>query len=112
VTSRPVGDAVVVTVVGEIDLDSAPEIERHLDAAVGAEPAPRALVLDLTEVSYLDSCGLNLLVRAHQHCGAAHIALRVVASARVVLMPLQVTELDQVLTVCPALSDALAPPAG
>ncbi|WP_199440164.1 STAS domain-containing protein [Umezawaea beigongshangensis] len=107
-TSRPVDGAVVVAVVGEIDLDNVAEIEQHLDAALAAGTTPRAVVLDLTDVSYVDSCGLNLMVRAHQHCGAAGTSLRVVASARAVLMPLQVTELDRVLTVCTALADALA----
>src|ERR1700761_4171996 len=50
------GTATVV-VVGEIDVLSAPELRRALDAA----PAGDRLVVDLTAVTFLDSAGVRAL---------------------------------------------------
>ena len=55
-------DAVRVTVVGELDLATTPELERALDA-VEATPA-RAIVLDLDGVEFLDSTGLRAVLAA------------------------------------------------
>lgn len=61
------GDVSVVAVTGEHDLSSAPELERHLEAAV-AEGTP--IVVDLSEATFIDSSILRTLIsgreRAHQ----------------------------------------------
>ncbi|MFF7361504.1 STAS domain-containing protein [Streptomyces sp. NPDC008125] len=51
---RPDGTA-VLTVVGEIDMSNTGSLAAALDGA------PGPLVLDLTEVEYLDSAGLSVL---------------------------------------------------
>jgi anti-sigma B factor antagonist len=54
------GGRTVVTVRGEIDLANAEVLERYVDeAAEGTD----ALVVDLTDVTYLDSRGLRILVQ-------------------------------------------------
>lgn len=52
------GSADVVRLSGEIDLANAPELGREIVRRTGAA---RALLLDLTEVSFLDSAGVRLL---------------------------------------------------
>jgi anti-sigma B factor antagonist len=103
-------DAVVVTASGEIDIDTAPELERGLvaalDAATAATPAV-VVVVDLTGVTHLDSTGLNMLVRCNDLGRRRGVRLRVVASTRRVLRPVVATELDRVLTIYPTLGDAL-----
>jgi anti-sigma B factor antagonist len=49
-----------VTVTGEVDLATSPELERHLELHAAA----RSLLVDLTGVSFLDSSGMAVLVRA------------------------------------------------
>jgi anti-anti-sigma factor len=52
-------DAVTVSIVGEVDLGNAGELEREIvDATAGA----RAVVVDLSLVAYLDSRGIRMLV--------------------------------------------------
>lgn len=53
----------MVLVRGEVDLATAPELDEVL-AAIGASDGP--VVVDLSEVSFLDSSGLSVLVRSHQ----------------------------------------------
>ena len=51
-----------VTLVGEVDLATAPELDRLLDELV--ESAHRRLLVDLRGVEFMDSSGLASLVRA------------------------------------------------
>lgn len=49
---------------GELDMNTAPELERELDEAV-LEESPSVL-LDLSECEFIDSTGIALIVRAWQ----------------------------------------------
>jgi len=104
-------NAVVVTADGEIDIDTAPELERGLvaalDAATAATPAA-IVVLDLTGATHLDSNGLNMLVRCNDLGGRRGVSLRLVVSTRRVLRPITATGLDGVFTIHPTLEGALA----
>ena len=48
-----------ITVSGEIDLDNAAAIESELRAAISHQP--KAVSVDLTELTYLDSAGIRIL---------------------------------------------------
>jgi anti-anti-sigma factor len=62
VTERARDDGTTVLVVcGELDLATAAEVKAALDALAEAD---RATVLDLSEVSFLDSTGLKVIVQA------------------------------------------------
>jgi anti-sigma B factor antagonist len=59
---------VVLALSGELDLSSAPELEQALTEA---KPEPgRRLLLDLSQLSFMDSTGVSVLVRAKQDAGA------------------------------------------
>jgi anti-sigma B factor antagonist len=102
--------AVVVTITGEVDMRTSPEMEEQLLVALDTAGTP--VVADLTGVSFLDSIGLSALVRSHQLGVHNGNALRVVAAGRAVLRPLQLTALDSVLDLYPTLGEALAGPTG
>jgi anti-anti-sigma factor len=53
----------LVHATGDLDLATAPELDRVLRAAIAAD-TERHLVLDLGAVTFLDCCGLSSLVRA------------------------------------------------
>lgn len=104
-TSRTAGTVVVVEVCGEIDLATADRVAAAVEA--GLAGAPTALVLDLTEVSFLDSAGLSLLARAHMAAGE-RTPFRVVATQRAVLNPIQLTGMDKMLNLFDTVAGALA----
>ena len=56
------GDDVIVRLAGELDLYNAPILREALGAAV--EQPPRRLVVDLAEVSFVDSTALGVLLEA------------------------------------------------
>jgi anti-anti-sigma factor len=51
----------VVRLRGELDIDSAPDLERVL---LRSRPARQRVVLDLSELEFMDSTGLRVLLRA------------------------------------------------
>jgi anti-sigma B factor antagonist len=58
------GEAAVVSVSGELDLASGPELETELDRLAG--PETKLVVIDLRKLDFMDSTGLSIIVRAHQ----------------------------------------------
>jgi anti-sigma B factor antagonist len=71
-------DATVVSVIGEVDMESAPSFQRGLLHAIGAGRG--GLVVDLSAVSFVDSAALTELVRAFDHLRAVGGNLAIVAS--------------------------------
>jgi anti-anti-sigma factor len=65
-TVRLTSDArgVVVTLEGELDLETTPEFDRQL-AAIDKTPLTR-LLIDLGGVDFMDSTGLSSIIRAHR----------------------------------------------
>jgi anti-sigma B factor antagonist len=80
---------------GEIDSSSASVVRTEIDAVLG-RPV-REVVLDLDEVTFLDSAGLSALAAAHRLAGERGVRLRVLASGRAVIRPLQITGLWDLL---------------
>jgi anti-anti-sigma factor len=66
----------VLTLSGELDAASAHELEERITSVL-AEPHAR-LVLDLKELSFVDSAGINVLIRAKQMAdeGGRRLVLR------------------------------------
>ena len=83
-----------VTVSGEIDSSSAPLLREQLDTLF--EGALSELTIDLSAVTFLDSAGLCVLAAAHRRAGS-DVRLRVLASSRAVIRPLEITGLWQLL---------------
>jgi anti-anti-sigma factor len=54
----------VVIVRGEVDLMTAPQFEALVDEAILDGGAPRPLLVDLEECTFMDSSGLAVLLRA------------------------------------------------
>ena len=63
--TRREGDAVVVSVRGEIDLHNSPELRGEVLTLLH-DYAPRRLILNLAEVPYMDSSAIAVLVEAMQ----------------------------------------------
>ncbi|MFE2752802.1 anti-sigma factor antagonist [Actinosynnema sp. NPDC059335] len=97
------GEVAVVSVSGELDLDTVPEVRAALGSALSG-PASSALVVDLTDVVFFSSAGLSLLLEFRRRVDA----FAVVATRRAVLRPIQVTSVAPLLNVVPSLDDALA----
>ena len=94
--TSPAGQ-VRVALSGEIDLSTVGDLESELRETV--EAAPELLVLDLREVTFLDSSGLRLLLRLHGRQTERGDRLVIVQGARRVARVLELTGADQRLEV-------------
>jgi anti-sigma B factor antagonist len=63
ITRRLVGDAAVLALTGDLNRATAEEVSRALDLTV---PDTGAVVLDLSDVPYLSSSGLRVLLLLHR----------------------------------------------
>ena len=99
VTLDRLDDQTRVRLGGEVDVSTAHLVGDALDR-VFAENATRAVVLDLTSVTFLASAGLALLVRAHLRTEETDVAFSVVvASGSAPARAIAVTGLDLTLRV-------------
>jgi anti-sigma B factor antagonist len=96
--------AAVLHVVGEIDTLTAPLMRAQLENQVRAFPL---LVLDLTEVTFLGSAGLAVLVAAKDDAEMRQHRLRLVPGSRIVVRSLQATGLLSIFDVCHSVREAL-----
>jgi anti-sigma B factor antagonist len=89
----------VATVAGEIDLTNAGQVDRQLGLAADGSAE---LVVDLTDVTYLDSQGVRILQHlAQRHRGGALRVTVITGRRGVVRELLEITRLGDVVTVVP-----------
>ncbi len=105
VSSQQVNGITVLTVLGEIDTASVPVLADKANRALIDGPA--ALVIDLTDVEFLSSAGLEVLVRTH-HAGGAATKVVVVAAGPATSRPITLTGVDQIVPLYSALDEAIA----
>ncbi len=97
---------VVMRVGGELDLLTVPDLRTGMHAATATTSGP--VVVDLTDVGFLSSTGLHLLISIHADLAAENRSLRLVTGeGRPVMRPLQITGLDQLMGLYPDLPTAL-----
>jgi anti-sigma B factor antagonist len=90
-----VGDACVVAVSGELDAHTAPELTAAAAAGLD-EPQTQHLVVDLADVTFIDSTGIAALVRLRKRTRDAGKAMRLRNPGPRVVKVLQITALDTV----------------
>ncbi|HET7398714.1 MAG TPA: STAS domain-containing protein [Intrasporangium sp.] len=102
------GERTVVHLEGEIDVYTAPRVRDKLDEQI--REGRTDLVVDLTDVTFIDSTGLGVLVGRLKHIRLLGGSLRLVGSDDRVLKVFSITGLDKVFEIYPTLEDALGAP--
>jgi len=87
--------ATVLTVTGELDLATSPALEAQLERA---SSGPDLVILDLRGVSFMDSTGLSLLVKAQRRAQESQRQLAVVRGGAQVQRLLTLTGVGERLT--------------
>jgi anti-sigma B factor antagonist len=87
----------VVALYGELDMADAPQLRAELDAHIDA--GRRVLRLDTTQVTFLDSSVLGVIVMAHRRCLELNGSLILTGVKGVVDRVVKLTGLDQVLLI-------------
>lgn len=105
-TARLEGDTFVVSVTGEADMQTTPEIERELKDVLRL--GGRSVVVDFVEVGFIDSTALGLLMRFQPRFRARGGDLVIVSDDRRVLRTFEITGLDRILRIEGRLGEAVA----
>jgi len=92
------GELTVVTLVGELDLVTAPVLRARLEDLIAAAPAIQ-LVVDLEGVDFLDSAGLGVLMSTLNSVREAGGAFRLVCTRPRLLKVFEITALTEVLDI-------------
>ena len=100
------GHAAVVVVAGEIDMLTAPRVTDALIAQLS--PRPEVMVVDMEGVRFLGSMGLTALALTERVARERGVELRVVATSRATLRPLEITGMSLELVVHASREQALA----
>jgi anti-anti-sigma factor len=105
VTQRWVDRVAVVAVSGVVDMLTSPQLETAIDTAL--EDGPAGIVIDFTDVEFLASAGMGVLVAAHDKAGA-DVAFSVVADGPATSRPLKLVGIADIVNMYPTLEEALA----
>jgi anti-sigma B factor antagonist len=97
--------ASVLSVEGDLDLASAPNLKWALADALDAGASQ--IVLDLARVTFIDSTALGVLVGVHRNL-ASGARMAIVCSNAEVLNIFELTGLDATFEILPTFDDALA----
>ncbi|MDF1717049.1 MAG: STAS domain-containing protein [Antarcticimicrobium sp.] len=104
-SSKQHGGARVVTVKAE-RIDAAVAIQFKENMRTETDGGPERVILDLSEVSFIDSSGLGAIVAAMKHLGADR-RLDLAGLSPMVEKVFRLTRMDTVFTLFPSLDDAM-----
>jgi anti-sigma B factor antagonist len=113
ITSRPLEGAPCVALAGELDIAEVPRLELALDAAVAETSG--AFVVDLSDLDFLDSSGIRVLLRTRALLGREDRTLVVVCPYGPIRRAIELTGVSDLFPMFPsrdAAARALAPANG
>ena len=96
----------VLPLKGEIDLHVSPVVTASLTAMI--EKKPERMVIDLSDVTYIDSAGLAALIQAMQKVEAYGGKFSLAGLQETVRSIFEISRLDQVFQIFPDTDTALA----
>ena len=94
----------IVTLSGDIDLESSPEARRVLLECVGWK---KPVLVDMSGVTYIDSSGVASLVETYQAARGQGFSFVLAALSDSALRVLQLARLDTVFTIYASVEDGL-----
>ena len=84
---------------GELDLSTAPTLRGCLAGLLQEEPPPEKVVLDLSELSFVDASGISALLSAQQALRSRGGSVVLRSPSRLVRRVVKVLDLEQALPV-------------
>jgi len=101
---RAAGD-MIVHLTGEIDLNHSPSFHESLVDL--SHENPKRLIVDLSQVAYIDSSGVGALVEVFRRLKRNGSTMVLVAPSERVSSVLEITKLDQFFTIAATEQEAL-----
>ena len=101
----PSDDIGVVVLEGEIDIYSAPEFKEVLVNSI--EGGAHRIIVDLTEVTFIDSTALGVLVSGAKRVRPRNGNLDIVCSDENIIRIFEITGLDRIFGIYPSRVEAI-----
>ncbi len=101
-----IDDAIVLRIAGDLDSDANPLLKEHLKELV--DSLSTGLLIDMTEVKYINSAVLGTFIQAYRLLGERNIPMKFFGMTRKVKSIFLITKLDGVLEIYDGLEDAMA----
>ena len=105
ISERNDGDATILSVGGNVDMAAAPALAEQVGTVLRRRPA--VFIIDLTQVNFLTTAGMSILMQAQYRSQELDVELRVVASGPMTARPMQLLGIDDLLDMYPTLDTAL-----
>ncbi|MEV0980153.1 STAS domain-containing protein [Streptomyces sp. NPDC049915] len=102
----PREDVALVVVEGHLDLDTATEFQAHL--ANQLHHGRKHFLLDLSEVPFMDSSGMNIILRVYQEARDLPGTVHVIAPTPAVRRVLDLTGVSITVPISDSVQEALA----
>jgi anti-anti-sigma factor len=106
-TTRPHAGHAVVRLKGELDVATADQLRQHLNKA--RRSCGEHVILDLTDLEFMDSQGLSVIIGCDKALRAAAGSLALVAPRPIVRRTLEITGLVRRLEIFDSVEEASAP---
>ena len=100
------GRVATISLAGELDRSNENEARLAVDRAVGC--GATTLIVDLSGLTFMDSSGVNMLLRAYHSLMRRHGRLILVASSGPVRRILEVVRLSPLVPIHPTMQQALS----
>jgi anti-anti-sigma factor len=102
---RQLTTGVLIIIVGEVDAANADHVESHLERV--RQPS-QPVVLDLGKLTFMDSMGLQVLLRLHANVRQQGTDLHLAAVSDIPARVLQITGLWDAFNIHPSVAQAIA----
>lgn len=104
-TENWVGRVAVVAASGDLDMLTAPQLRDAVQAALGKDPS--GLIVDLTNVEFLGSAGMQVLMETRSQTQGTGTRFAVVAEGPATSRPLKITGIADQIDLFSSLDDAV-----
>jgi anti-sigma B factor antagonist len=105
VEERWVGRVAVVAASGVVDMLTAPQLERAVRVALDEKPA--GLVIDFTDVDFLASAGMGVIVAVHEEIGS-EMRFCIVADGPATSRPLRLVGIADLVKLYATVDEAMS----
>ena len=104
IETRQAGDRTIIAVTGELDVHTAATLEKALTTSINAGDS--RLLVDLSELAFLDSTGLGVLLKGLKWAQDVGGGLQVVADDDKIVKVFTITGLDRAVALAASLTEA------
>ncbi|HEC69835.1 MAG TPA: anti-sigma factor antagonist [Candidatus Omnitrophica bacterium] len=99
------GEVLIYALEGEVNINTSPELRKAFDKII--REGQKKVIVDFSEISYIDSSGLATLIEMYQRLKKNGGRLRLCAMGEKVRSVFEITKLVKLFEIFPNLTEAL-----